>query len=233
FLKIARAAWPALLAERNAIEAAARRDKLIEAETKRLADSDASVIAAGSTGSMPATAKLLAAIARLPHGAVVLPGLDTDLDEPSWQSISGNGKDKTHDGAPAVGHPQFAMQALIARIGIPRDAVKALAPPAKHGRELLVSEALRPAASTDRWQARFKDAAFEAAANVAMASVHVIEAANPEEEALAIAVSLREAITAPGKTAALVTPDRSLARRVVAALERWHVTVDDSGGDAL
>src|SRR6185437_10623425 len=88
FLKIARAAWPALLAERNAIEAAARRDKLIEAETKRLADSDASVIAAGSTGSMPATAKLLAAIARLPHGAVVLPGLDTDLDEPSWQSIS-------------------------------------------------------------------------------------------------------------------------------------------------
>jgi len=38
------------------------------------------VIAAGSTGSMPATAKLLATIAHLRHGAVVLPGLDTDLD---------------------------------------------------------------------------------------------------------------------------------------------------------
>ena len=77
FLKIARATWPALRAERGAIEAAERRDKLIEAEAKRLAGSDAPVIAAGSTGSMPATAKLLATIATLPHGAVVLPGLDT------------------------------------------------------------------------------------------------------------------------------------------------------------
>ena len=33
--------------------------------------------------------------------------------------------------------------------------------------------------------------------------------------------------------AALVTPDRALARRVLAALERWNVAVDDSGGDAL
>ncbi len=61
----------------------------------------------------------------------------------------------------------------------------------------------------------------------------MIEAANAEEEALAIAVALREAVETPGKTAALVTPDRALARRVVAALARWHVAVDDSGGDAL
>ena len=77
FLKIAREAWPGVRAERNAIEAAERRDLLIEAEAKRLAGSNAPVIAAGSTGSMPATAKLLATIAALPHGAVVLPGLDT------------------------------------------------------------------------------------------------------------------------------------------------------------
>ena len=61
----------------------------------------------------------------------------------------------------------------------------------------------------------------------------MIAAANAEEEALAIAVALREALETPGKTAALVTPDRALARRVLAALERWNVTVDDSGGDAL
>jgi ATP-dependent helicase/nuclease subunit B len=59
------------------------------------------------------------------------------------------------------------------------------------------------------------------------------EAANAEEEALAIAVALREAIETAGKTAALITPDRELARRVLAALERWHIPVDDSGGDAL
>src|SRR5215510_3606929 len=79
FLKIAREAWPAMLAERGAIEPAERRDRLIEAEAARLATVDGPVIAAGSTASMPATATLIATIARLPHGAVVLPGLDTDL----------------------------------------------------------------------------------------------------------------------------------------------------------
>ena len=150
FLKIAREAWPALRAERGAIEAAERRDRLIEAEAKRLAGSDAPVIAAGSTGSMPATAKLLATIAALPHGAVVLPGLDTDLDEPSWQLIAGNDDDQTHDGMPAAGHAQFAMQALLARMGIARDEVVRLGEASP--REALVSEALRPASTTEHWQ---------------------------------------------------------------------------------
>src|SRR5579871_2010433 len=148
FLKIAREAWPAILAERQAIEPAERRDLLINAEAARLAAaSDGPVIAAGSTGSMPATAKLLATIAKLPHGAVVLPGLDTDLDDDSWELI-GAGEDD--DAWPAFSHPQFAMRALLARIGIGRAEVVALAPPAPHGRGVLLSEALRPAAATDR-----------------------------------------------------------------------------------
>ena len=81
FLKIARSYWPERLNETGEIDAAARRDLLIEAEMRRLAGSNQPVIAAGSTGSMPATAKLLAAIAQLPQGAVVLPGLDMGLDE--------------------------------------------------------------------------------------------------------------------------------------------------------
>ena len=90
FLQIAREAWPAILSERDHIEPAARRDALIKAETARLArKTDAPVIVAGSTGSIPATAELIATIARLPHGAVVLPGLDTDLDEATWRLISG------------------------------------------------------------------------------------------------------------------------------------------------
>jgi ATP-dependent helicase/nuclease subunit B len=230
FLKIARDYWPKRLKEKGAIDAAERRDLLIEAEMKRLAGSNAPVIAAGSTGSMPATAKLLAAIARLPHGAVVLPGLDTELDEESWRSIASSDEEKN---APAAVHPQFAMNAFLARMGIGRDAVKDLAVPVAHGREMLVSEAMRPAVTTDRWQARFKTRDFAGAADKAMAGVSVIETANAEEEALAIAVSLREAVETPNKTAALVTPDRALARRVVAALERWQVEVDDSGGDML
>src|SRR5215510_12529114 len=103
FLKIAREAWPAILAERGAIEPAARRDLLIAAEAKRLAaKSDGPVIAAGSTGSMPATAELLATIAKLPHGAVVLPGLDTDLDDRSWDLIPGSPDGRK---VPVAGHP--------------------------------------------------------------------------------------------------------------------------------
>ncbi|MDI1342495.1 MAG: double-strand break repair protein AddB, partial [Pseudolabrys sp.] len=147
--------------------------------------------------------------------------------------IAGNGDDKTHDGAPASGHAQFSMQALLTTIGIARDEVVNLAAPSAHGREKLVSEALRPAATTDRWQAQRDDQAFGPATDRALASVGMIEAANPEEEALAIAITLREALDTPGKTVALVTPDRALARRVVAALERWDVAVDDSGGDPL
>ncbi len=233
FLKIARDAWPALRHERGAIEAAERRDKLIEAEAKRLAGSDAPVIAAGSTGSMPATAKLLATIAKLPHGALVLPGLDMDLDDASWALIAGNADDKTHGGAPAAGHAQFAMHKLLDALAIRRDAVRQLVLPHPHGRELLLSEALRPAVTTERWQARAKSKDFNAAAGNALKSVTMIEAANAEEEALAVAVALREAIESKTKTAALVTPDRALARRVAAALARWQVKVDDSGGDSL
>jgi len=224
FLKIVRDDWPKILAEHGAIEFAVRRDALIKAEAARLAaHSDGPVIAAGSTGSMPATAELIATIARLPRGVVVLPGLDLGLDAESWQLIAGD-----ELSAPALGHPQFAMQALLSRIGIAREAVAVLGEPAREKRERQVSEALRPAASTDRWQQL-----AGAGAPAALEGLSVIEAANAEEEALAIAIALREAVEAPGKTTALVTPDRDLARRVLTALERWNIAADDSGGDPL
>ncbi len=228
FLRIAREQWPEILKERDHIEAVERRDRLIKAETARLArKTDGPVIAAGSTGSIPSTAELIATIARLPHGAVVLPGLDTDLDEDSWRLIAGDGKKRID---PAPGHPQFAMHALLARIGIGRDAVTPLA--TSRGRERFVSEALRPAAATDLWQRTANDPIFAAQAEQALQSLTVIAAANPEEEALAVAVALRQTVH-EGKTAALITPDRTLARRVLAALQRWNITAEDSGGDAL
>src|SRR5439155_20511029 len=164
FLKIAREAWPAILAERGAIEPAARRDLLIASEARRLAaKTDGPVIAAGSTSSMPATAELIATIAKLPHGAVVLPGLDTALDDPSWEMIAQNG-----DGESAHGHPQFAMQALLARIGITREAVVRLAPSGGSSRERLISEAFRPAAATHLWRERIAGADFWAHADGAL-----------------------------------------------------------------
>src|SRR5262249_11271369 len=78
-----------------------------------------------------------------------------------------------------------------------------------------------------------KDANFVKQTEQTLAGVSVIEAANAEEEALATAVALREAVETPGKTAALVTPDRALARRVLAALARWNISTDDSKDDDL
>jgi ATP-dependent helicase/nuclease subunit B len=228
FLQIAIRQWPEVLRERSIIEAVTRRDLLIKAEAARLArKTDAPVIVAGSTGSIPATAELIATIARLPHGAVVLPGLDTDLDEETWKLIAG---DESKRISAVPGHPQFAMQALLTRIGVTRDAVESLAQ--ANGREWLLSEALRPAAATDMWRQKSAEPAFEAHVDAALRRLTVIEAANAEDEALAIAVSLRETVH-DGKTAALVTPDRALGRRVLAALGRWNITAEDSGGDAL
>jgi ATP-dependent helicase/nuclease subunit B len=226
FLKFIGVQWPHILTEQGRMEPAERRDLLIAAEAKRLEGSDAPVIAAGSTGSMPATATLLATIARLPHGAVVLPGLDTDLDDKTWATIA-------DDSESGHNHPQFAMAALLARIGIVRGDVQIIGSPAPHGREPLVSEALRPAAASELWKDRLGGASFGKHADAAMQSVKVIEAANAEEEALAIAVALRETQNGEKKTAALVTPDVALGRRVRAALARWRVPVEDSRGVAL
>jgi ATP-dependent helicase/nuclease subunit B len=228
FLKIARENWPTVLRERGLMEPAARRDALIKAEAARLSrQTDGPVVAAGSTGSIPSTAELIATIARLPHGAVVLPGLDTDLDQNSWRLIAG---DQAKGIAPAPGHAQFALQALLARIGVAHDAVVNLTAPC--GREQLTSEVLRPAAATDLWRSDLAKPDFAAAADAALATISVIEAANAEEEGLAIAVALREAVH-EGKTASLVTPDRALGHRVLAALERWDIKAEDSSGVAL
>ncbi|HXW29731.1 MAG TPA: double-strand break repair protein AddB, partial [Xanthobacteraceae bacterium] len=220
FLKIARETWPAILAERGTIEPAVRRDRLIAAEAARLkANPMAPVIAAGSTGSMPSTAALLSTIALLPRGAVVLPGLDTDLDADAWGHIGG---------AEDAGHPQSAMHALLERLGLARQDVPILGPDAGR-RGLLVSEAFRPAATTERWTHRLDRGVVAPA----MAGVTVVEAATAEEEALAVAVALRGAVEPPGATAALITADRALSRRVAAALGRWTVAVEQSNGAAL
>src|SRR5262249_44153542 len=157
--------------DRHRIDPADRRDRLIEAERKRLETHSGPVIAAGSTGSMPATASLLATIATLPHGAVVLPGLDTELDEESWELIGEIKSEGRLVQAPSFGHPQLAMHGLLRRIGIARHEVVALG--AIGAREKLTSEALRPPEATEHWAVQVDPAIREA-----LAGITVIEAAN-------------------------------------------------------
>ena len=225
FLRIVTAQWPEILAEIGRSNPATHRNALISAEADRLGrcPPQGPVIAAGSTGTNPATAMLLAAISRLPKGAVVLPGLDLLLDERSWDAIDG------YRSPSAFGHPQFGMKKLLSVIGIERADVEEIAIPqgVLQSRRAMISEALRPAETTDAWA--------EAAAidGHALAGISLVEAANEREEALTIAVALRHAIMREGSTAALVTPDRDLARRVAAELRRFGIVADDSGGSLL
>jgi ATP-dependent helicase/nuclease subunit B len=233
FVRIAVESWPAILAGRGASDPAARRDALIRAEAARLSRErpDTPIVAAGSTGSMPATAALLAAIARLPNGAVVLPGLDRDLDPAAWARVGLH----REDGEPVHGHPQAMLRRLVeGYLELSRDDVAVLgaAPAGARARARVLAEALRPAETTDGWAAM--DRADHARLTLeGLAGLAVVEAADEREEALAAAVALREVLEEPGRTAALVTPDRALAARVAAELKRWDVAVEDSAGVPL
>ena len=221
FLGLLSDQWPAILAAEKAINPAARRSQTLRALAKRLEASapQGPVIAAGSTGSIPATAELLAVIARLPQGAVVLPGLDRTLDDDSWASLD-------------PGHPQFGLKQLLQTIGADRDDVQDwFAADTNPAREVLLSETLRPAPTTDAW----RELADRGGDDIrqGLRDIALIETADPAQEALAIALALREALELPGRSAALVTPDRNLARRVAAEMARWNIAIDDSAGRPL
>lgn len=227
FLQIVTENWPRFLDEQGLQAPYARRNALMEAETASLRSSppDAPVIAAGSTATVPATADLLEAVSRLENGAVVLPGLDMSLDDEGWQAIS---KPEPHPE-----HPQFGMQQFLARIGIPREEVKALTQETTPGlRGELISQAMRPAGTTEKWLEFARQASAEDFAD-AVQGLTRIDAPTEQHEAEVISLILRRAAEKPDGTAALVTPDRALARRVSARLERWGLRVDDSAGKPL
>ena len=156
-----------------------------------------------------------------------MPGLDLNLDEASFAAIRGEDE-------PCATHPQAFLKRLIETIGIARADVVPLgaASGALAARDAFASEVFRPADTTDLWP-RWRAAQAPGAVEAALAGVALIEAADEREEALAIAVCLREALEHEGRTAALVTPDRGLAERVRAELLRWNIEIDDSGGAPL
>ncbi len=224
FLNIVTEYWPEALAEMGAVDPSTHRSQMIENYRLGLLRGNANkvIIAAGSTGSIPATALLLETITHMPRGAVVLPGLDT-----AKQSVI-KGLYPPTGNASAIGHPQYGLAKLLHGMKVDAAIVEPLgaAPAVLHARRQLVSLALLPASETHLWAGK----KFESGV---LDGVSLIEPANEREEGLAIAVALRQAIEDPNATAALVTPDRMLARRVAAELKRFGIVADDSGGTAL
>ncbi len=216
FLEILTEYWPGILADKGLVDPAERRNAVMQAQLAHWQNQPPQkpIIAAGSTGSIPATADLLILIAGLPAGAVVLPGLDKDIDPASLEAQES--------------HPQHGMYRLLAKMELsPADILDWQsgdingAPPER--RELIFN-VMRPAESVNEWRELKPPQA------AALTGVDYVTCPGPDEEARVIALKLREALETPGKSAALVTPDRRLARRVASELGRWDIEIDDSAG---
>ena len=226
--------WPTELAARGRIDLADRRNRLLDRIARSWAASPppGPVVAAGISGTTPAVARLLGVVARLPDGMVVLPGVDTGSPRPEWDALGPH--EPADDGSRPLraieSHPQFALKMLLDQMGVGREEVEtwrwASGRDARSVRAVAIANAMAPAAFTDKWHQL-------APAERRLTGVRAIELANPSEEAQTIALALREAIETPGRTAALVTPDRVLARRVAAHLARWGIVADDSAGTPL
>jgi ATP-dependent helicase/nuclease subunit B len=213
FLHIVTDAWPAWLAANGVMNPAARQVALLEAQAMAWAASPPGhpVLIAGTTAGIPAVARLLRVVARMPSGQVVLPQLDLTMSEDAWQALEPS-------------HAQAGLAKLLADLDATRDDIQPWCDGSPGARFGLLSRALLPAAALNDWMDR---------APVPLDGLRRLNAADQQQEAQAVALILRDTLESPGARAALVTPDRNLAGRVAAALLRFGIIADDSAGEPL
>ncbi|WNO52731.1 double-strand break repair protein AddB [Stakelama saccharophila] len=226
--------WPEELARLGRIDLADRRRRLLDRVGRawRAAPPPSFVCAAGITTAAPAVARLLRVVADLPQGMVLLPGLATTMPDAQWDALG------PHEPDPETGrrrravetHPQFHLKLLLDRMGVNRGEVSMWRGGGEHdaapARSRAIANAMAPPQFTHDWTGL-------PPGERSLAGVRILDAAIPEEEAQAIAIALRQALEEPGRTAALVTPDRALARRVAVHCARWGIAVDDTAGQPL
>ena len=221
FLRIVGDLWPGILAQEGRIDPAHRRRLLLERTSRRwqMAPPVHPVIAAGITGTIPAVAKLLKTVNALPMGQIILPGLDVDLDEASWQAV---------ETSPT--HPQFGLRRLLSALQAERDDVAIWGKEdtsAVSARGHFLSDIMRPSRTSDIWQN------LPPPNDAALQGLERGEMADFAAEAELLALRMRETLENPGRKVALVTSDRTLGRRVAAELKRFGISVDDSAGVPL
>ena len=218
--------WPAILQEQGVIDAADRRNRLVRlrCDVWRERQPEEMIVVAGSTGTFAATRELIACVADLPNGHVVLPGLDRGAAE-HWDLIRGES-----------GHPQHQLSVLLDSLEVAPEAVRdwpelAAQQQVSARRRALMREVFKPAALTADW--RQLGSTQPELGRDALEGLSLVDCATRAEEAALVALAMREVLETPHRTAALVTPDRQLAEAVIAALRRWRIDVDDSAGRPL
>ncbi|QCE34424.1 double-strand break repair protein AddB [Acetobacteraceae bacterium] len=234
FLEIVTKAWPEILKnQEKAIDPIAREVEILKilAEDFEKYPPKGRVWAVGFVDGSTGIGNFLAKVARLESGRVVLRGVDTGLSAEIWAYLPQS-------------HPQFLFKDLCERMNLSREEIEPWDLPLanKDGTELSSAE-LENVTRETFWRKAFShkmqmgtrmgEEGRIPAPEKAPENVYLIEAEEPQEEARAIALALRDAVETPSKTAALITPDRSLALRVNAALKRFGINADDSAGATL
>lgn len=219
YLTLVMKTYPEKLKALGYIDAAVRRKSVIDRLTRAwlITPPQAPMIVAGSTGSIPAVRTLMKTVTQLPQGIILFPGLDESSDDAYWHTIGET-------------HPQYIMKTTLAAIEVARSEIRpwpfsqAATQPE---RVSFIKTALAPASMTSNWHELTINNDAE---KVGLA---LLECEHPAEEAGTIALILREVLEDKQKNAALVTPDRNLARRVAAELKRFGINANDSAGTPL
>jgi ATP-dependent helicase/nuclease subunit B len=220
FLEIITTHWPKILEEKGVLEPYVRHHQIVDAIINRWETHPPQhpILAAGSTGTMPATARLLQAISKLPKGSVILPGLDSSLKEEDIQGLT-----------PC--HPQYALIQLLEKLNLKPQEIPewpGLGSPQERSlaRACLFREALKPSFSQGV-------ALRENIPEKALEDLFLVPCSSPQEEALSIAILLRHHLEVPHQRIALITSDLKLVERVTWQLKRWGLEIDTSSGAAL
>jgi len=232
FLRIVTGAWPEWLADNGLLDGADRNIKLLDTQAEAWSRQPANcpVIVAGTTGGIKAVARLIRVVAAMPGGMVILPGVDLAMDDAVWDQLD-------------AGHPQAGLRRLLINLNATRGDVQPW-PDAERTRKALracpsgeeQATSVTPGRCAALWQSLLPAQALGDWRSGGVADVKGLtrlQAADQQEEAVAIALALRNALQVPHARAALVTPDRQLAVRVAAELGRYGVIVDDSAGEPL
>ena len=164
------------------------------------------VIIAGSTGSMRSVREFIKFIAGQKNGKVILPPIDLELDDCSWEEIN-------------LTHAHYHIKELLEFCEISRTEVKQIS---QEDKQLLLRSKLIQNIALPG-----KGALGDYNTN----DIEYINAASPLEEAALISTIIRKLHTSsPNEEIALVTHNENLIKNVEIYLKRFNIEIDNSLG---
>jgi ATP-dependent helicase/nuclease subunit B len=173
------------------------------------------VIAAGSTASTPITAQLLHGIAALTHGTIVLPSVDMQMQEKTWQTIS-------------VSHPQYHLKQWLDASGLTRQNVTCISL-GDATREHFIIEMMRPAENNAIGSESTEKKLLSSDAQSCL-PITLHECADDIAEVETIMLMVREALHQGVKQIVVVAEDDCFSQRLSHALDAYHIPVNRASG---